>query len=984
MSSFGPNVFVNIGDSDYLSLVHRYVDFATDSRLRGSKRVYNTGAWRSYCASGLRTATNTRRYAEFVIVNVQATDAQFIGLVLEGAETAATATFLGNVAGTCGYRASSGGATAEIRLNTSGVVQSGLATYTTGDVVGVEYYAVSGVPRVQFYKNGVAVGTAVTLTSGKYRLAASTYVVGNETFLNVDRDDLQYLPSGSQPWGSSARVSDWSGYSPAASYFNTSRVSSAGLVVDAYLKTVTAAADSTWRGIGVSRSYTPSTSRRLRYFEVLLETAGNSTHAGLQIVSPASMGTYVGSTANSWGLSSATGNTWHTAAAIATGAIVAGAGDRIGVLWDGVSSVWFYVNGVLVGGGDPENNTGARYTDVTAEVHPCVSQLGTATQGRARYCGHACEMRYKPIFAEAWDGADILPEQFYENRLANDAEISSEVWFDMPWGENGSLGTPIGAIELINTDGRFDPCKRWNNRDGDLAIYEIFDNCPVHVARANVDSFDLSNPAICRVVARGKDSFLDKRIENDAFALGKIAYIPAKSVSQTDLSYNVDQTVLTEFSLFDKGVEILDHKFITAPVTGTNFRGTALNIQRTVDPAGKLSFGNVQVYSYVTAEQGTNWTFTTLSGANPASFTVVESGTASQVIANGSTCRFYREAAGTECSIAQAAGLPYPLSPSSDVWFLEIVISAWVSGTLQIDFGSGLLDVPQIKSVGTFYVQVTNTSQNLKIGAKASSDFTIDSLRRIRARPTWFGSGYIPELLTGYGNVPTTAYESFFGTTEPSSVGFWSDQKPTLRQALDAAMQAFGCGYYTRPDGVLAWAKWELPEDADSVVATLDDTTAHSQLGVSDDLMSGLSSDVFVNLNYALHGDGDVAAGAFYVQKSELKQPGYLAKLSYYGTSGPLDPFYDSLNNKEPIKCFGYYDFFVGTPYEIVKLSTWAAKKRFDYKREYPFSEVRNIKPGQVVLLKSSRHEASAGIPATVQKITRRLLAPTAVIYAKG
>ena len=77
--------------------------------------------------------------------------------------------------------------------NNGAALQTGLATYTTGDIIGVAFDSVAG--TLQFYKNNVSQGSAVTGLSGALFAAVGGNLATNMT-ANFGASALTYTPPG--------------------------------------------------------------------------------------------------------------------------------------------------------------------------------------------------------------------------------------------------------------------------------------------------------------------------------------------------------------------------------------------------------------------------------------------------------------------------------------------------------------------------------------------------------------------------------------------------------------------------------------------------------------------------------------------------------------------------------------------------------------------------------------------------------------------
>lgn len=135
---------------------------------------------------------------------------------------------------------------------------------------------------------------------------------------------------------------------------------------------------------------TLSRSTGKRYFEILCNTgtgASNFTIYGLATAS-LSLGAYVGSSSESWGLEQ-TGLTFHNA----SGTVYAPTfttGSVVGIAVDfGAQKIWFAVNGTWAASGNPATGENPAYSNVSGELFPAVSLYNSSPQ-------HSCTARFHP------------------------------------------------------------------------------------------------------------------------------------------------------------------------------------------------------------------------------------------------------------------------------------------------------------------------------------------------------------------------------------------------------------------------------------------------------------------------------------------------------------------------------------------------------------------------------------------------------------
>src|SRR5690606_14935536 len=137
--------------------------------------------------------------------------------------------------------------------------------------------------------------------------------------------------------------------------------------------------------------------------------------------------------------------------------------------------------------GDPETGAGATgaltttgFTTRLADIVPAVCPSAS----RWRLCTHAREQLYRPAYAQAWDGADVLPEQHFRGLLGNDPYVERAISFPQ-WGRRSTASEPVGAIELLNAGGHYNALREWTLRDQAVSCYELDtgSGVPEHVAR---------------------------------------------------------------------------------------------------------------------------------------------------------------------------------------------------------------------------------------------------------------------------------------------------------------------------------------------------------------------------------------------------------------------------------------------------------------------------------------------------------------------
>ena len=860
---------------------------------------------------------------------------------------------------------------------TLAVLFHGNSVITAGTVVTIEECQLNaGLTREPYQKQSGGAGSAdyvynpILLTAGKtWKLAASMSDTTNRAmFLRVDGDEMPNMPAYCQPWGAAARIADAGGYSPAAAKLDSSRVSSAGLTVDAYGRTVTGVADSNWRTVGSTRPIQSGTMRVLRYFEALIEVAATSAHTGLLATAPASIGAYIGVNATSWGHASAGGGTWHGGAGNGSGAIVAGAGARVGVIWDSVNSIWFTVNGVLVGGGDPVANTGARYTNVTGNLEPGLSQLGT-TVGRARLCTHAREQVYRPSYCVAWDGADILPEQHFAGRLDGDTEFTASIHLPFPWGGNKS-GQPLGRLSISNKDGRYDSLRNFDLRDSDLAVYEMLDGLPAHFATVLCDSLTMDQESKVSIVSRGRDSKLDIHIDSPIVTVGRVSgAVKSTSVEAAELVWQVTHSpYFTVSAVQDQGLTVVrGTSWVYARAEQTS------GFRRLVNPAGKMT-SDPTVYRRTSTVAITNGNFSAWTGDNPNGWTVTEAAGTAEIKQNGGGARFHRTSGALLCEMTQAiVGATIPATELDQV-FAVITVSAYVSGDVQVVGSAGSLTAVGINGVGTYYVPLNTNTSPTSITVRCSTaltDLTIDNISIEYGRRTDQPDLTWPWLLEDYagfssseysiGAMPAAYSDQFFNW------GWWFSDRPTVRRIIDKLNQSILADYYTAPDGKLKFVVALNPEDQ-TTTASLTELDAIGPMSVRDDLAPALTDRFLHSIRHEQYADSELAGAVTGINRVSYTRRGY-----------PYDPvqnyhtFYAHANGAAPFE--SAQDSGLQYTLRPALRDMYEFKKAF-FKRSFKATSANSVNPGDYVLLQARRFGLSAGKKVMVVSKRRKLLSP--------
>lgn len=979
-------VFVVVGDADCWSVERRNPLVVVDSRLSSVENpFYVSGSQGVRCTKVVHFDQGSDVYIEFEAGAPGWTSGftsalRFAAIPAESAWDHATN--IESLAGAVVYVTNGS-------LYFSGTLsQSGLGTVVSPGVrAGLRLYDDNGTALAQWYVNGAAFGSAYTVAFGSYVAACAMAFggAGNSNrgaILRADGDDQRFRPASSQPWGAAARVALVGGYSRPADGLDVAHAS-----VTVYgRRSVTHSA----AGFGYSARGTQTPSTQLRYVEFQVEALSAEGGAAVSVglaTTALDLGFQVGRFATGWGYRG-NGTRYHNNSSVSVG-VTYTVGDRPGVVWDpATGGVWFTKNGALLAG-DPEAGTGAYYTNATGAIVPAVSP---GNLGRVRVATHAREQLYRPSYAEAWDGADALPEQHYRGRLASEMEITTGVWFPWPWGGSRS-GSPIGSVEVLNNDGAYDALRHWNLRDQSVAVYEPDGSQLGYAARALVDSAELVGERRARVLCRGVDALLDKRVERPIVAAGAVACAPTTPVEGESLSYNVSDSPLNvslpfplaDLIVYDQGLSVSSHR-----------RGDADKVRgfvRTVNPAGRQAVRNLLVPRRALDYALANNTFTTWPGDDPVSWTVVETPPNSNVTQAGSACRMIRNAGAPECSIRQSLGFN---ALGGGRVMVDLRISARTSGSLTVavwtSSGTAVSKAANITSTGRFIVYLPwssgpNATAFLRIYADDSTDLSIDSVEAYRIDSTTSLSALVSYVVSDLGGLGPVQWPTH---ASPSSSifhgGIWSDQRPTVRQLLDELCASNLLGYYTDSAGRLTIVRldvfnpfggyWPLV----SPVATLAANDVVGELSARDDLAPLLSDQVLWARNYARHSEAELAGGVSAAERAYLSSEGRVRRLND-GVSGMrYHPFYAGFaNGAPPLKSLWSPANAQPTDIDLEfmpRLESCYVERRSFYECGVKSSRLRAIAPGQMVTLTHPRAGLPAGRNLMLVRKRRRAGAP--------
>lgn len=955
MSSSGPSAFGVIGDPDHWGHTYASVDNVIDSRLRGVRRDYNDSSWRSAVAADSRDAQVGKYYAQMLMVTGASNNG--FGLVLVGSESTVVSAQVGSVSNSCGmFR---GGTI----WQNGASVQSGLATVSAGDAMGLALYRESGSLKVQFYKNGATQGTALTLTDGSYRLVASNFFVTHEYFLSVDRDDMPLMPSDCQPWGAAARVSDVGGYSPTATQYSSNHAS---VTVDAYKRTASGSADFASAFASANTGGSLSSRTDLVYVEWLVDVTSSGTHQLIGLgTSSSDISQYPGAGTDSYGYSKS-GHTFNNAASAGPHATYT-TGDRVGVIWQpSTGKIWFTKNGAAVTG-SPSAGTGASYTaTIGAALSPMAAPYPS---GRLRLRTHAREQTDRPSYCVAFDGADLLPELYFFDRLLADTEITFEVHYPFPWGGSRRSGSPLGAVNVVNADGKYDALLDYSLRDQELSLYEIMPDAvvPEHFARVLIDSLDFENESRLSIASRGLDALMEVRINEPTFALGQPRQVPFTPVYSIDLTWDLCHTeYFVPQLVYDEGVSLT-----MGSTTFHSKPSVAQGIRRSISPNG-VQVANLIVFRRATQATVANASFVNWTGDNPDSWTTTETGPSAIVTQNGSSARFVRTGGAATLQISQNVSIS---AVSGARIFIRLNVTAYVSGEMQVGADGGAQTAVGINGTGTYVVPLgTGTGlTSVQIAATtATCDWSLGDVEIWQCTETSSRDAFLTTLLVDFAGIDSTRYAlgtpsgDFALTT--AHAHYWTDNQPTVRQIVDESMPSWLTDYYTAPNGIITFVQLEDPTGKTTTV-TLYETDGIGPVSVRDDLAPALSGSVYYAPNFRPYTDAELAGSVTSSDRALLTPEAAL------DTINPLDPFYESFADGAPPFRSLINNTAKGELAAVID-ATYSRKNIF-IDRDFSAVSVRNVLPGTYVTLNADRFSITSKKSFTVRK-RRRIKSPTA------
>lgn len=997
-----PQGFVVVGDTDWLSTINRHPNMGYDSRLRGVKMAVVA----SVCTATMNAVKGPSipfpLYAELIHQTSIASGTLNLA-VIDADQAAQTRTLTGGlVAGTAGnaLNAIAFARTGQIGRDGTQIQSTGL-TWVQGDVIGVRLRESQGVYYVQFYRNGVPAGTEVTGIAGVSRFSLATAMLSavHTVVFAVDGPELRYLPAGAQPWGAAATAADIGGYSLPATTFTENDASAA---VDTFRKVVS----STAAPNACARSLVARTGATLRYVEFAIEASPDPLVGFTESTTPITAFDYPGETATGVGYFN-NGQIYKAAAVIATYASYT-TGDRIGaIIKPSTGEVWFAKNGV-VQAGDPEVGTGA-VAAIDGSV--AVPTATGRTNGRVRLCTHAREQLYRPSYAEAWDGSDLLPERHFSDRLAAVPTVRREVSY-YPWANQRQRGAAIGALDLINADGLYDALSDYDLRDQQVIAYRTnSDGSTAREFTALVDGVTQPAANRTRIALADMTAKLDVRVDSPTFAFGNPYLVPVVSRQDATLTYEVCQTQLCSFEVWDQALDV--QTWARADADGV------AAFARSVNPAGLQSVRNLNVFRTNAEGTLTNGDLSAWTAGAPDGWTVyvdANGGTATTVTQSGSAALL---TAGTLGYAAIWQALPSGMISNGFVGVLVEVTAMSGNGPLTLvlentagdyETGAGTTEAKPITLVpgtGTLgcVVVASFIATGFAIYAEPGTTATVSSVRVFNASSTDQIETALGFLIEQQAAVAASAWEysaPYSGYTAGAQGGYYRD-RPTVRAVVDDLCEGVLADYYTDAEGVIRLA-WLVPADEPTpseaeYAGELREADVVGDVTVEDDYAPQLSTIAQYQRNYEQHNDGDVAGsvGAFdraYVL-SEGRENEVLPSVAA-GEARALHPFYD-FANQGAVWPRLLVDAVSGVSSpasaqsddRLIMLTRCYARKRKFYRLRVTREslarlEYAPLRPGKVVDLTFGRYDLTVGKQLFVVSMEASLTSPTVGLVLWG
>jgi hypothetical protein len=659
----------------------------------------------------------------------------------------------------------------------------------------------------------------------------------------------------------------------------------------------------------------------------------------------------------------------------ATGAVVTyTAGQRVGWLYNPATGMAWRVGptGAVVEG-SPSAGTGAIFTGLPNNLVPAATPQAS---GRVAIYTHANEQLLRPAYAEAWDGADVLPEQHYRGRLAADTELTTAIHLAFPWGGNGRNGSPLGNVVIDNTDGLYDKARFAHVRDQALSVYEMVNGFIDYFAKVLVDSLSFTGEDKMSVASRGLDSKLDVRIDEPAFSIGVMeGLVPLLPVSAVGLVWDASHTPYFNFT----ATNLLDGG-ISAGSLGTDFFHSrvdlAQGVRRATSPfPDKHALLGMATWKRDTQITLANSTFTTWGADNPSSWATTEAAGTAEVKQNGGAARFHRTSGVAVCEITQAVTLG---SMTGYQLFAIVNVSAYVSGDVKLSVGPIAGGLMGINGVGQFIVPVNVLGGSTPFRIRCSdalTDLSIDSVELWKCANLQQPAAMFA-YLAEYAGLTSSQYEVQAAPIALSSScqsGYWTDKRQTVRQIIDRLNEDWFGSYFTKPNGVLSFTRLFNPGDM-TTTATLLELDAMGPINVKDDLAPALTDGFYFAYNFLQYQDDEIVGAVTDATRALYTSPGQISRIN--PTYGPYHAFYAHAVGA-PIKPTVHGSFAMSELLGNTVQDMYVSKKEF-FERQYKMESVRAIDPGEYVLLYADRFGLATGKKVAMVSKTRRLLSPVA------
>jgi hypothetical protein len=990
-----PRGFVVVGETDWFDLAGKSADMAVDSRLR--QAVNPTGTYG--CVGGALVLDPAELSSPvFLACRVIAgANARWqFGMVQSDVDISPSNT-QGQALTTAFVVRGPTSGQADI-YSAGSLAQGSLGSFTAGDLIGLRLRNDGGTFKAQFYKGAAALGTEFSPTAGKlWRFFVSGRDSTNAWQMICDGPDLPWIPPGAQPWGAAARVADRGGYSPAASLLNQAGSNTS---IDTFGRTLTAVA-----GGGHGRAAAALRRSRLRYVEFVIELYPSAAQPRVG-VSDADTGDVslnmgqVGS--NAWGWRGGAGRWQHEGTD--SGAVVTyTTGDVLGIFYDPDNGLlWRSKNGVIVSG-DPEAGTGAEFSGIPYAFPAITPEL----DGRIRICTHAREQQYRPAYAEASDGADLLPEQHYTNRLRSAPSVRRAVSY-FPWANQRNRGAAIGSIDLNNADGLYDALSEYDLRDQPVIAYTTrADGSTAREFTGLVDGVTQPDARTCRIAVADVSAKLDVRVDAPVFAVGTVSSAPVLARNGTTLTSDVCQEPRSAFAVHDQGLAV------TSFVREDSAAIAAF--RRTVNPAGLQSVQDLRALRTVQTLSVPNQDLEDWIGSAPDAWDTSTGGTAS-VARDGSNNRLVVNA-GNSIAVAGfeagfSGGTPYTIQIAFTAYNDAGAVRLWISDSAADAYGGVGQDAALIVQPGgptsglvTLPIDVGTGRLYGCIRATGTASITVDYVRVWETADTSLPSDAFGYLINerGAGAISYEFSSAAGNYPRTNAIGDWAKENPTIRRMIERINDSLLLDYYTDAAGVLQFAALIPPEEvtlaADGYLGEIAEADLLGELAVADDYAPALTDQARYQANYIEHNDGDIAGAVTTEARQYLTGPGRVNKLDL-GSSAlsraakALHPFYgfavdgpvwerviteDVTDDPDPLAAV------VRDQPLIVLHRCYAARRRFySFRISRERYEALSLRPGGVVELTHRRYGLAAGKNLMVVSIEPRLGTPTVPVTLWG